>query len=458
MTNAVVLGAGMAGLLAAAVLADHGHAVTVIESDRLPDGPEPRPGVPQAHHSHLLLGGGADALDSLLPGTIDELLARGANRRGMPSGLLAYTPVGWMGRNPTSTYMIAGSRHLIDDVVRRRVLANPAIEVRESTTATGLVGDADRVRGVRLGDETITAELVVDATGRRSPAARWLVDLGLPEVEEETVDAGLAYATLLLAAPPGVEDMPVISFPPHPGTGQPGRAATLIPVEGNRWIVTLVGTRGGEPAVRDLDGFIDFARRQLPHPIIADLLTVAEPLGPIRPYRATLNRRRLYENLPVPDGFVVLGDAATALDPVYGHGLSLAAFGAQLLAAELDRGVEPGFTHRVQSAVALAMTDAWAMASGQDRGFPDVIVNRELTTKPVDPDHMGRVHRLSTTNPDMAEFYFSVVILKAPLASLFGDPVRQAAAHPALRAPLSAYEAIDQFPALTALLRGRCLQ
>lgn len=93
------------------------------------------------------------------------------------------------------------------------------------------------------------------------------------------------------------------------------------------------------------------------------------------------------------------------------------------------------------------------MAASRD-SKPDVIVNREPRAKPIDADHMGRVYRLSTTNPDMADFYFSVVTLKAPLASLFDDAAWQAAGRPALRAPLPADDAITQFPALTSPRRA----
>jgi 2-polyprenyl-6-methoxyphenol hydroxylase-like FAD-dependent oxidoreductase len=47
--HAVVLGASMAGLLAARVLADFFRAVTVVERDMLPDNPDNRQGVPQAN-------------------------------------------------------------------------------------------------------------------------------------------------------------------------------------------------------------------------------------------------------------------------------------------------------------------------------------------------------------------------------------------------------------------------
>ena len=76
--RAVVLGASMGGLLAARVLADFFGTVTVVERDVLPEGPAIRRGVPQGRHVHVLLARGAQILDELFPGLLNELVAEGA--------------------------------------------------------------------------------------------------------------------------------------------------------------------------------------------------------------------------------------------------------------------------------------------------------------------------------------------------------------------------------------------
>ena len=78
--RAVVLGASMSGLLAARVLADFYQTVTVIERDVLPTDPAPRRGVPQGRLIHALLARGAQIIDELFPGLLDELVANGATR------------------------------------------------------------------------------------------------------------------------------------------------------------------------------------------------------------------------------------------------------------------------------------------------------------------------------------------------------------------------------------------
>lgn len=77
-TSAVVLGAGMAGLLAARVASESYDSVTVVDRDRLPDHPAQRKGVPQGRHLHSFLTRGTGILGELFPGILDELAAAGA--------------------------------------------------------------------------------------------------------------------------------------------------------------------------------------------------------------------------------------------------------------------------------------------------------------------------------------------------------------------------------------------
>jgi 2-polyprenyl-6-methoxyphenol hydroxylase-like FAD-dependent oxidoreductase len=76
--QAVVIGAGMGGLSAARVLADHFERVLVLERDALPADPLDRAGVPQGRHVHALLAGGQRALGELFPGFESDLVRAGA--------------------------------------------------------------------------------------------------------------------------------------------------------------------------------------------------------------------------------------------------------------------------------------------------------------------------------------------------------------------------------------------
>lgn len=445
MTTAVVLGGGFGGVLAALVLARHVDDVTLVEGSRYPAGPGARPGLPQAYHSHLLVTAGARALDALLPGTVAALLARGAHRRGMPGDALILSGEGWFRRHHTDAYLISCSRWLLDHVVRQRSLAGSAVSVRDGTHVLGVVGSASRVTGVtvRSGDgrtETIRADLVVDATGRRSRAERWLAGIGAHGVEQATFDPGLAYSTRIYQAPADLAaTIPAIMIHPDPAVGRAGQGATLFPIEQDRWIVTLTGERGAEPPTSE-QGFTECAYG-LRSPVVAELMAAAKPVGGVRPYRGTANRRRYFERGPKPDGFLVIGDALMAVNPVHSHGMSVAALSALRLAHELERrGAEPSVLPAVQVAMAAEAERSWRMAIEQDRAprRPASAVERLFRS---------RMSRAVLSNPALIAQFFRAQTLVAPDAAV--DPAHLPELVGEHEPPLTADEAIAQYPALS---------
>ena len=72
----------MAGLLAARTLSEFFDAVTVVDRDSLPvtaSDAQARRGVPQGRHLHGLLPRGAQVLEELFSGILDELVLDGAH-------------------------------------------------------------------------------------------------------------------------------------------------------------------------------------------------------------------------------------------------------------------------------------------------------------------------------------------------------------------------------------------
>lgn len=241
-THALVLGGGLAGMLAASALAAHVDRVTV-DRDRFAGGGD-RKGVPHARHAHVLMAGGSRVLDDLLPGLTASLLDAGAQHLGLPNRLLVFTQSGWLPRLPEMRFVIGCSRALLDGVVRQRVLGR--VDLVEGTDVVGLLGDRARITGARVRDRgtgakrDLHADFVVDATGRGSKADGWLADLGLPTVRDERVDSGMVYATCLYRAPSGAgEGFPGVSVQGDPRTSPFGQGGVLVPIEGDRWIVSL---------------------------------------------------------------------------------------------------------------------------------------------------------------------------------------------------------------------------
>ena len=436
MTHGVVLGGGVAGLLAAAVLAKQFDAVTVVERDRFDSRPigsrpidiglelptagragiEPgadpagaarpgdRKGAPQSRHAHLLLARGAAAVDEILPGAIDELVAAGARKLMMPKDIITFTPFGWLPRFDNQLFLISCQRSLFESVLRQRVLGGVA--VRSGADAVGLLGDRGRVSGVRLRDRDtgsvsdLDADLVVDATGAGSKAPEWLAALGVAKPAEVVIDAGIRYATRLYQPPAGLDAFPAVCVQPDPATAPHG--GVVLPVEGGRWIVSLTGMRGHEPPT-DEDGFLGFAKG-LRHPLIAEMLAAAEPQGPIRGYAAPPNRVRRFVDVP---GFVAIGDAVCTFNPVYGHGMTVAALGALALR---DGGRQPD-VNKVNA-------DAWALATGQDVRHSGTVAPAQNPLDRVRMAYADRLGAAAAVDPRLAATLLSAYTLVSPLSSL----------------------------------------
>jgi len=456
-TRAVVIGGGMAGMLSAVALSRFTDEVVVVESDTFPDSPRPRRGLPQGGQNHMLMAGGAEAIDQLMPGTTPLLHAAGAHRLPMAGKLLTLSSEGWFRRfEDDDSYVVACSRQLLDHIVRGQALLDPSISVLQAVKAVGLAGDARRITGVRIEQNgeprTIDAEFVVDASGSRSKVRDWLTGLGLPQVHEEFVDAGLAYAGRIYEAPgKAVDDFPGVLIQAQPGTGRPGTGGAFMPQEDGRWIVSLIGTAGAHPPVEE-DAFLRFAR-DLRDPVIADLISAARPLTPIRGSHGLANRRRSFHKLPLPEGLTVIGDAAMVLSPNYATGMSLAALGALALRTELKRtGLAPGLGARVQAQIARIGAGPWKMASTSDYFFPDVRTNITVRGGGMQQRMTARFSQTAAENPAVLKAVYEVTTLRAPQNRMMTPPVLGAVLRGPRRAPLTSEAAIAQFPEIGDVL------
>jgi 2-polyprenyl-6-methoxyphenol hydroxylase-like FAD-dependent oxidoreductase len=432
----------MAGLLAAAALRPYSE-VTVVERDTLPAGPGPRRGAPQARHAHLLWSGGARAMEELLPGVTDAWLAAGARRIPLPTGLVSLLAQDWVRRWPEMEFMISCSRDLLESVVRAEVAGQPRVTVVQDTALVGLTGNASRVTGVRVragdGEERVLpADLVVDASGRGSRATTWLDALGVPPVPMEEVDSGLVYASRVFRAPAGAGEFPVVNVQPDAARPVPGQSATLVPVEGGRWLVTLSGTRGGQPTAV-AEEFETFARN-VRHPLVGELIARAEPLSEVVVTRSTVNRRRFYEKVSNwPEGFAAIGDSVATYNPLYGHGMSVAAQGALALHGQVAaRGLTaPGLARRVQRAVAVPVATAWDLATGTDIHYPGAIGRQPGAGRRVFARYLNRLMRTATNRPPVTRTFLGVFTLSRPPGDLLRPGVVLAVARGALKPPLT---------------------
>ena len=198
--RAIVIGGSMSGMLAARVL-----ATTLLKSCcsiemRFPQPGENRKGVPQGQHAHALLASGRQILERYFPGFKDELYGQGALKGD-------YQKVRWFDNGVYHTRFdgleaLVISRPRLEAHVRARLTTLPSVRINDRRDVDTLAADAGRVTGVKVGDEVISADLVVDASGRGSQSPAWLETLGFPRPQEDAVRVGLGYTTRIYQRKP----------------------------------------------------------------------------------------------------------------------------------------------------------------------------------------------------------------------------------------------------------------
>ena len=384
-TTAIVVGGSIAGMLAARVVAAHFDIVIVLERDVFPAAPQPRRATPQSHHVHMLLKGGENAVERLVPGFLDALLMQGSvTLEGRD--FAAASELGFAPRGDNGMLLHAQSRWLLEHCLRRRVLATTVnVELRTATTVRSLAYDRanNRVTGVLLdGDDAspLHSDCVIDATGRGEAGLRWLTALGVPTptVEEVTVDFGYSSAVVELDASANHQwKALLIGNLPRVGA----RGAVLVPIEGNRHIVSMGGRAGDYPPETEAE-LLEFAK-SLPKSAMYDALVAAKFVSPVARMIYPANRFRHYEQLEsLPTGLMPIGDALCSFNPTYGHGMSSAALQADALHTTLSAraandSLRDVARHYLQRAVGAARMP-WRQANYNDFLYPTTAGDRTM--------------------------------------------------------------------------------
>jgi 2-polyprenyl-6-methoxyphenol hydroxylase-like FAD-dependent oxidoreductase len=335
-----VLGAGVCGLACGMMLVRDGHDVTILERDegQVPECPEEawelwsREGVGQFRQAHFLQPGGRAVLETVLPDVAAALVAAGATRFDalctMPPTIADRAP-----REGDERFVtVTARRPALEQVLGRAAQAEPGLEIRRGIGVRALKSrrqnGTPHVTGVRTDSgEELTADLVVDAMGRRSQLPRLLKEAGSDAVHEEVEDAGFVYYTRFFRSSNGA-----LPEPRGPLLAQVGTFSVVtLPSDNGTWSVTVYISTGDQPLKRLRDPTrwtsVVAACPLQAHWLEGKALTSVLPMsGVIDRYR-----RLMVDGQPVATGIALLADAWACTNPALGRGMTFGLLHAQQL-------------------------------------------------------------------------------------------------------------------------------
>lgn len=364
VVKVAIVGGGAAGLFASLMLARAGHEVVVLEQESIDPAPDVevaaasayRPTAPQIVQPHIIMARCRDLLLARLPDVYDGMLAAGVVEAPvstqMPPTLSDRGP--WPGDDQLT--MLMTRRSTVDWVLQRWAIAEPAVTLLCAVRVVGLMttgGEPPHVTGVRTDQGDVAADLVVDATGRRSPIDSWLDEIGAHPSATWSAECGVAYFSRHYRLQPGVE--------------LPGLPTTRMVMGLDEFTVGLWGADNDAMQLAVVPLAADRRFRALKDP---DVFTAV--LRTVAPYRAWLDaldpisgvfqmaglhntmRRLVVDGAAVVTGLHAVGDSVCTTNPTLGRGMSLAVLGAADLVDTID---EHGDDWTAQ---ALALDDAVA--------------------------------------------------------------------------------------------------
>jgi len=423
--HAVVIGASIAGLMAARVLSKHFTKVTILERDGLIEDGNPRKGVPQGNHVHVLLTSGLQAIEEYFPGILDEMCQGGVDPIAWSEEMRWYQHGSWKTRVPCGVTFYPQSRVDLEGRIRARVRAIPGIQIQSGCSVQGLLFDASRsaVTGVKVlqgeQESDLPADMVMDASGKGSRALKWLEEAGYPAPPKETQAIDLVYVSRIYKKTAATRDWKGMAAHPLPDLP---RGGILLPIDAERWIVTLFGYAGEHPSVEP-EAFLRFAK-ELPAPDLYETLAEATPLSePVKFTYPQEIRQRFDKVERFPAGLLLIGDAMCSVDPVFGQGMTLSCKEARALDGLLEKQTEFTRLRRDYFRACQQIIEVpWLITLSEALRFKNVQGQRTVIIR-VLQWYTGHVFALSAVHVDVYRAFLDVMHLVSGPEALFRPAV-----------------------------------
>jgi 2-polyprenyl-6-methoxyphenol hydroxylase-like FAD-dependent oxidoreductase len=427
------------------MLARRGHDVTVLE--RNPEEPPEsivkawdaweRPGVAQFRMGHYFLARFHNIIEAELPDLLEQFDKAGAIRicpaiEQMPESIADRSP-----RPDDDQFrVITGRRPIFEWTVANAAAAEPRVDVRRGVAVTELLtgpsveAGIPHVVGVRTdaGDE-LTADLVIDAGGRRSAFGTWLAAIGGKPFFEEGEDSGFRYYGRYFRAGPNG----------WPGPKSPiiqvlGSVALLqLPADNDTWMLGVV-TSAKDKDLYKLTDVEAWQNVVAATPAVAPFLD-GEPITDLETMAAIPDRYRRFviDGTPVATGITAIADACAATNPMRGRGISMGMLHAQAVINELDALDDPvDFARRVDAASEAELIPHYQATVQMDRDMRDAF-DREVKGEappapPAEEDPIAAMQAkffsLIPSDPDVWRGFMKIVnVLDQPFNIVANEPV-----------------------------------
>lgn len=288
---------------------------------------------------HAFLGGFRAIVDAELPGVAKALQAAGGLRLNFIRDVLpAEITGGWQDGDERYEWL-TGRRALVEAVLASAAEGTPGVEIRRGVAVAGLTRGASaqagvpQVTGVRTRDgESISADLVVDMTGRRSALPGWLEDIGARRPSEELEEDGFLYYARHFRSADG--SVPPMFGPPQIRWGTV--SSLTLPADNGTWSVVLV-ISSKDTALRSLREADRWEAVVRGLPLVAHWLD-GTPIDDGVQVMARLEDRRrgfVLDGNPVATGVVALADSWACSNPANGRGASIGLLHALTLRDQL---------------------------------------------------------------------------------------------------------------------------